>query len=85
MVVLAKACFMTLAFNGSWEAESYDIKPVNITRSGKELLPASSAWIMIDSEARDQEAVLSGLVTRMLAITHPSKHLHADCDDTEQL
>jgi hypothetical protein len=48
--------------------KSYDdIKPVNRRRSGKERLTVSSAWIVIDAEGRDQEAVLSGLVTRMLA------------------
>eukprot|EP00953_Heterococcus_sp_UTEX-ZZ885_P003030 2164-Heterococcus_DN1.PRE.3 len=46
-----------------------DIRPLNRTRSSKELLTVSSAWIVIDAEGRDQEALLSGLVTQMLAIT----------------
>jgi hypothetical protein len=49
---------------------SYDgIKPVHRTRSGKERLTVSSAWIVIDAEGRDEEAVLLGLTKSMLALS----------------
>jgi hypothetical protein len=56
-----------------------DTKPVNRTDSGKERLTVSSTWIVIDAEGRDQEALLSGPVTRMLAI---SSTLQSICTQT---
>lgn len=49
-----------------------DIKPVNKTRSGKDLLTISGIWIVIDAQGRDPEAVLSRLTSKMLAISSDS-------------
>jgi hypothetical protein len=57
-----------------------DIKPVNKTRSGKDLQTISGIWIVIDAEGRDAEAVLSGLASRMLAIS--SNSIQSICSQT---
>jgi hypothetical protein len=60
-----------------------DIKPVNKTRSGKDLLTISGIWIVIDAEGRDAEAVLSGLTSKMLAIS--SNSIQSICAQTAKV
>jgi hypothetical protein len=57
-----------------------DIKPVNKTRSGKDLQTISGIWIVIDAEGGDPEAVLSGLTSKMLAIS--SNSIQSICAQT---